>query len=94
MLGLWMLSFSLVLKFSVSVLSSIRANNHVQWGFLGSSDDKASAYNAGDPGLIPQLGRSPGEGNGNHSSTIAWKIPWTEEPRRLQSMGSRRVRHD
>ena len=29
-----------------------------------------------------------------HSSTIAWKIPWTEEPVRLQSMGSQRVRHD
>ena len=29
-----------------------------------------------------------------HSSTLAWKIPWTEEPCRLQSMGSQRVRHD
>ena len=29
-----------------------------------------------------------------HSSTIAWKIPWTEEPGRLQSMGSQRVKHD
>ena len=29
-----------------------------------------------------------------HSSTIAWKIPWAEEPRRLQSMGSQRVGHD
>ena len=29
-----------------------------------------------------------------HSSTIAWKIPWTKEPGRLQSMGSQRVRHD
>ena len=29
-----------------------------------------------------------------HSSTIAWKIPWTEEPGRLQSMGSLRVGHD
>ena len=29
-----------------------------------------------------------------HSSTIAWKIPWTEEPGRLQSMGSKRVGHD
>ena len=29
-----------------------------------------------------------------HSSTLAWKIPWTEEPARLQSMGSLRVRHD
>ena len=31
----------------------------------------------------PGLGRSPGEGNGNHSGTLAWKIPWTEEPGRL-----------
>ena len=29
-----------------------------------------------------------------HSSTLAWKIPWTEECHRLQSMGSQRVRHD
>ena len=33
--------------------------------FPGGSDGKASAYNAGDPGLIPGLGRSSGEGNGN-----------------------------
>ena len=35
-----------------------------------------------------------GEGNGTHSSTLAWKIPWTEEPGRLQSIGSWRVGHD
>ena len=29
-----------------------------------------------------------------HSSVVAWKIPWTEEPGGLQSMGSQRVRHD
>ena len=29
-----------------------------------------------------------------HSSTLAWEIPWREEPVRLQSMGSQRVRHD
>ena len=29
-----------------------------------------------------------------HSSSLAWRIPWTEEPGRLQSMGSQRVRHD
>ena len=29
-----------------------------------------------------------------HSSTLAWKIPWMEEPNRLQSMGSQRVGHD
>ena len=39
-----------------------------------------------DTGLIPGLKRSSGEGNGNHSSILAWKIPWTEEPGSLQSM--------
>ena len=34
------------------------------------------------------------ERNGNHFSILAWKVPWTEEPGRLQSMGSQRVRHD
>ena len=29
-----------------------------------------------------------------HSSTVAWKIPWTEEPGKLQSMGSQRIEHD
>ena len=47
---------------------------------LGSSEVKASASNAGDPGLIPGSGRSPGEGNVTHSRILAWRIPWTEEP--------------
>ena len=38
--------------------------------------------------LIPVLGRSPGEGTGNHSGILAWRIPWTEEPGELHSMGS------
>ena len=56
--------------------------------FPGGSDRKASAGNVEDLGSIPGSGRSPGEGNGNHSSVLAWKIPWKEEPGRLQSMGS------
>ena len=44
--------------------------------------------------LTPGSGRPPGEGNGTHSSTLAWRIPWTEEPGGLQSLGSKRVRHD
>ena len=55
---------------------------------------KASACNVGDLGSIPGLGRSPGGGNGNHSSTLAWKIPWAKESGRLQSMRWQRVRHD
>ena len=34
------------------------------------------------------------EGMETHSSILAWRIPWTEEPGGLQSMGSQRVRHD
>ena len=45
-------------------------------------------------GFIPGLGRSPGEGNGYPSSSHALRIPWTEEPDRLQSIGSQRVGHD
>ena len=41
---------------------------------------KASTSNAGDPGSIPGLGRSPGEGMVTHSSILAWGISWTEEP--------------
>ena len=36
----------------------------------GGSDSKESAYNVGDVGSIPRLGRSPVEGNGNHSSIL------------------------
>ena len=103
-------------------------------GFPGSSAGKESACDAGDPSLIPGLGRSTGEGIGyplqyswaslvaqtvknppatwqtwvrsldwedppekgmvTHSNTLAWRIPWTEEPGGLQSIGSQRVRHD
>ena len=40
--------------------------------------------------LVPASGRSPGEGNGSHSSIIAWEILWTEGSGRLQFMGSQR----
>ena len=62
--------------------------------FPSGSVGKASAYNAGDPGSIPVLGRSPGEKMATYLSTLAWKIPWTEKPGRLQSMGSQRGGHD
>ena len=54
----------------------------------GGSDDKESSCNAGDLGSIPGSGKSSGEWNGNHSSIRAWRIPWTEEPDGLQSVGS------
>ena len=96
-------------------------------GFPESAVAKESACNAGDPGSIPESGRSAGEGRGyplqywaslvaqmvkrlpamretwiqslgledplekelaTHSTILAWKIPWMEEPGRLRSTGS------
>ena len=46
-----------------------------------------------DVGLIPGLGRSPGERMETHSNILAWRVPWREKPGSLQSTGSQRVRH-
>ena len=89
---LWPLLFSILASTIFSLYSII-------WGFFlgisqsgrwydfpGSSDSKASAYNVGDlhcTGL-----------HTTHSSILAWKIPWMEEPGRLQFMGSQRVGRD
>ena len=62
--------------------------------FPGGLDGKASAYNVGDPGSIPLWEDPLEEEMATHSSTLAWKIPWTEERCRLQFMGSQRVGHD
>ena len=52
---------------------------------------KNTPANAGDVGLIPGSGRSPGGGHGNPLQYSSWEIPWTEEPGGLQSQ---RVGHD
>ena len=53
---------------------------------MSGSHCKESASNAGDPGLIPCLGRSPGEGNGYPLHSSCWRIPWTEKPGGQQSI--------
>ena len=55
---------------------------------------RASAVDVRDVSSIPGLGRSPGEGHGNPLQYPYLKIPWTEEPGGLLSVGSQRVRHD
>ena len=56
-------------------------------GHVNNQTDKIQWYNAYYR-LKAEKAMAP------HSSTLAWKIPWTEEPGGLQSMGSRRVGHD
>ena len=71
----------------------------VQWGVPVGSDGKDSACNAGNPCSFlfihfTYTSFHLREGSGTHSSTFAWKIPWTKEPGGLQPMGSLRVGHD
>ena len=58
----------------------------LSWGLQGSFI--AKWLKTWVPGFLSEKAMAP------HSSTLAWKIPWTEEPGALQSMGSLRVRHD
>ena len=51
----------------------------------------ASAGDAGGSGSFTGLRKSPGGRMATHSSILAWKPPWTEEPGRLQSVASQRV---
>ena len=73
------------------LFKEVHVLKEVQWGFPGGSDGKESARNARD-----QV-RSPGgedlleKGMATHSSSLAWRIPWTEQPDRLQLQ---RVGHD
>ena len=60
-------------------------------GFPGGSEGKESALDAGDLGLIPGWEDPLEKGMATHSSILTWRIPWTEEPGRLQSMGSQEL---
>ena len=62
-------------------------------GFPGGSVVQ-NVCRVGDPGSIPRSGRSPGGEPGNPLPILAWRIPWIEEPRGLQSVGSEGVGHD
>ena len=63
-------------------------------GWLSSKESACSAGDTGDLGLIPGLGRSLGEGLAAHPYIPAWRIPWTEEDGRLQSIGLQRAGHN
>ena len=62
-------------------------------GFPGGSKVKDPPASVGDAGLIPGWGRSLEKEMAPHSSTLAWRIPWTEGPGGLQSTGSQRAGH-
>ena len=63
-------------------------------GFPGDSEGKESAYNAGRPRFNPWVEDSPEKEMATHASILVWRLPSTQEPGRLQSIGSQRVGHD
>ena len=69
-----------ILAGSEETLVAFESGLGIFWGFPGGLDGKESACHVGDLGSIPELRRFPGEGNATHSSILAWRIPWTEEP--------------
>ena len=73
-----------------------RSDKSLNWplGFSGGLDCKESACNAGDQ--LRFLGQEDPleKGMATHSTILAWTIPWTDEPSRLQSMGLQTVGHD
>jgi len=75
-------------------LLSQATQSHLRMGFPGCSVSKESACNAGDPGSVPGLERSPGEGNDYPLQYSCLENSGTEEPGRLQSMESQRVKRD
>ena len=62
---------------------------NIPLGFPCVSDGKESACSVGDLGQEDPLEKSKAP----HPSILVWRVPWTEEPGRLQSMESQRVRH-
>ena len=75
-------------------LKLLSSSSNLTMGLSWWLSGKESACNVGDAGSIPGSGRFPREEMATHSNILAWEISWTEEPGRLQSMGSQRVGHD
>ena len=92
------ISWGQVLFKALSNLWLLRALQHLFYGFPAGLSGKEPTCNAGDfqKTQAQSLGwEEPlAEEMATHSSILTWRIPWTEEPGRLQSMGSQRVRHN
>ena len=81
-----MVSNSYMVLFMYTMSTYFNAKNYMplrELGFPGGSDGKASACSEGDPGWIPGSGDPLEKEMATHSSILAWRIPWMDEPDRL-----------
>ena len=83
-------SLEALLEWHPGASGGLRGTPRLPWWLNGEE----SSCSAGDAGLIPGWGRSPGGGHGNHSGSLAWRVPQTGESAGLRALGSQRVRHD
>jgi len=74
----------------------LSVDRHLDWlpRWLSDKESACNAGDAGDAGLSLGWEDPMEEEMATHSSTLIWKIPWTEEPCRLQSMGLQRTEYD
>ena len=83
-------SSSWVLWFESQFLYPWASRGSLFRGFAGGSDGRESTYNAGDINSMSLAGKDPlKKGMATHSSILAWRIPWTEEPAGLHSIGGK-----
>ena len=77
------------------ILNILKCIYFALWDFphgAGSKEPACQCRRQRDVGLVPGWGRSPGRGHGTHSRILAGRVSWMEEPSRLESIGSQRVR--
>ena len=81
-------------RFLSTSLHKLSTSISISWCFPGGSDNKEFAWNAEDSRSIPGWEDPLEKGMATHSSILAWRVPCTEEPGGLQSMGSQEVGYD
>ena len=72
----------------------VTSNVYIECGGSMVKNPPANVGDTRDPGSIPGQEDPLEKETATHSSIVTWRIPWTEEPGSLQSMGSQRVGHD
>ena len=84
------------MSYSPSGRKELDMTEQLHFHFTFSGSRSKESWNAGVQSRVQSLGQEDllEKEMATHSSILAWKIPWMEEPGRLQSMGSQRVRHN
>jgi len=89
--SVWIFLIEVLLIYKAVLISVICVHthtfSHIYIHIYGASLWLTFAWNTGDVDSLPRSGRSLEEGMATHSSILAWKIPWTDEPGGLWSIG-------